>query len=434
MRRALLVIVLVLAGQVLPSLASPSSVIRPQITSIAIGTQSNAALTNERMVAVTWRSGTPQVTYRWHLPSGWTSWHEAEDDSAASPQGTPGTAPLWRPAQADRIEVRIHGATEPRLIKLYDGHARLGLPHAQAQTGRALLGTVHSRAAWGADESIRRGSPSYAARVEAVVIHHTANANGYAAKDVPAVIRADYAYHVQTRGWSDLGYNLLVDAYGGIWEGRAGGLGKATVGAHAEGFNTATLGVALIGDLTQAAPTKAAERALARAIAYAASTWRFAPTASTTLTSRGSPRYPTGKRVTLPRVFSHQDTSTTACPGALRERLAALRDLAVVGLGPAPVIAQVELTGSPVHVPTPLTIEARLTRTAAWTVTITDPSGAQVTQAAAVGTTPRIVWDGFHGVLPALPGSYRWSITADNGFHDVVERSGAFAVGLPLVS
>jgi hypothetical protein len=56
-----------------------------------------------------------------------------------------------------------------------------------------------------------------------VTIHHTASTNDYAAEDVPRLLRGFYAYHVKSQGWSDIGYNFLVDRFGTVWEGRAGG-------------------------------------------------------------------------------------------------------------------------------------------------------------------------------------------------------------------
>ena len=50
--------------------------------------------------------------------------------------------------------------------------------------------------------------------------------------EVPAIIRSIYAYHAQSRGWSDIGYNFLVDRFGRIWEGRYGGVDRPVVGAH----------------------------------------------------------------------------------------------------------------------------------------------------------------------------------------------------------
>ena len=65
-----------------------------------------------------------------------------------------------------------------------------------------------------------------------VFVHHTDTPNGYAPGDVPAIIRSIYTYHVRSNGWNDIGYNFLVDAYGHIFEGRAGGIDKPVIGAH----------------------------------------------------------------------------------------------------------------------------------------------------------------------------------------------------------
>jgi hypothetical protein len=128
--------------------------------------------------------------------------------------------------------------------------------------------TILPRSAWGADERLRQGRPVLAPRIRAVVIHHTATPNGYTADQVPSVIRALYLYQVRGNGLSDLGYNYLLDAQGRIYEGRYGGIDRNVVGAHTAGFNTGTVGVALIGNFTSATPParelKALESLLAR--------------------------------------------------------------------------------------------------------------------------------------------------------------------------
>lgn len=441
LRRSALLLTAVLAIQGVPSSAGGPSVIRPVLatTSLALGDVLQP-LAHERMIGVTWRTGHPQIRLRWHEPSGWSPWAVAEEDSTKSPEGIPGTEPQWRPPGADLVELSTTGTAQSlRLVRVSDGashHLGFGAV-AHATTGRAVLGLVHSRADWGADESLRRASPSYAARVEAVVVHHTANANGYQPSDVPALIRADYAYHVQARGWNDLGYNLLVDQYGGVWEGRAGGLGRATVGAHAEGFNTGTLGVAVIGDLTKTTVTHDAEKALARVIGYAALTWRFDPTGMVSLTSRGSERFAPGARASLHRVFGHLETSATECPGSLEGRLGYLRALAKVAMGPAPKITRATVTGAPLHAPNPVVVDASLSLPAAWKVQLSGPSslgalGTTVT-ATGTGTAPHLAWDGLAGGMPGLPGTYTWAVSADDDFHDVVTKQGQFEVGLPLV-
>ena len=64
-------------------------------------------------------------------------------------------------------------------------------------------------------------------------------------------------------GWNDIGYNFLVDKYGQVFEGRYGGVDKNVIGAHAEGFNTGSVGVAVLGTYSSSAPPAVARTALA---------------------------------------------------------------------------------------------------------------------------------------------------------------------------
>jgi hypothetical protein len=366
-----------------------------------------------------------------------------EPDDAERAGTTRGTEPIWRPAGAALVQVRVDGAaTGLRLVSVRDGAVRRTRGAvAHAGTGTAILGHVGSRAEWGADESIRTEKPTYADRVDAVVVHHTAQGNDYSPAEVPALIRADYAYHVQARGWGDLGYNLLVDRFGRIWEGRAGGLGRATIGAHAQGFNTRTVGVSLIGDMTKGTPPIAVDRAMARVAAYAGATWHFDPKGTAVLTSRGSPRYASGRRVRLHRVFGHRETGQTACPGTLQDHLPAIRSRAAMILGPAPRIGAVSVKGAPVHAPSPLDVQAPLNHEAPWTATVRDGAGRLVKQVAGDSAAVALSWDGFvaaptvpsAAVLPARPGTYTWAIQVDDGYHRPDRRTGTVDVGLPVV-
>ena len=459
-RRALLALsAAVLLGPALPSLATSGGapVVEPLLrtASIALGTVTAPVDDRDRLVGVTWDAGRPYVQVRFRTPAGWTAWETPEDDSDVPvaeerAHARPGTEPVWRPADALQVQVRTAGrATGLQLVRVGDGAVRtalsLGLPAASADAApTGLLGGLRSRADWGADESIRRGSPTYASRVEAVVVHHTAGGNDYAPGDVPARIRADYAYHVKSRGWSDLGYNLVVDKYGGIWEGRAGGLDRAVIGSHAQGFNTGTLGVSLLGDMTRATPTPEAVQAMSRVAAFAGAHWRFDPAGSVVLTSRGSPRYSSGTRVTLGRVHGHKDTGQTACPGSLYDRLGDVRAGAVRLLGPAPVWTRVDVTGVPVRAPQPMVVLGSLSRSAPWTAALRDEAGTVIARTAGEGTTARLEWNGLRpppgteegsapAVLPAGPGRYTWAVLVDDGYHAPDRREGVVDVGLPLV-
>jgi len=141
-----------------------------------------------------------------------------------------------------------------------------------ARPGQATAMTTRpaivSRAGWGADESLRRHAPEYSDTVKAAFVHHTVQANSYAPSESAALIRADYVYHVRSRGWNDIGYNFLVDRYGRVFEGRYGGVTKAVLGAHAGGFNTDTTGVALLGTFTTARAPAGMVAALERLLAW----------------------------------------------------------------------------------------------------------------------------------------------------------------------
>jgi hypothetical protein len=433
--RRLLVVALALTGlTVLPAVSSAGPV-DDLVTSTALrlGT-TTAALSHERLLGVAWTAGQATVRLRWHGPAGWSTWETADQDTGD--EGIPGTEPLWRPATADLMQVQVAGtARGVRLARVSDGRARRSLgPPAHAGEGRAVLGEVQTRADWGADESWVRHSPSYAARVFAVTVHHTDDANGYSPAEVPSLIRADYAYHVKTRGWSDLGYNLLVDQYGRVWEGRRGGLGRATIGSHAQGFNTGTLGVAMLGDMTHTTASVAAEKALARVIGYAATTWHFDPRTTVRITSHGSPRYPSGRVVTLHRVFGHGETGITDCPGSLQQDLPHLRSLGWTAMHAAPRIVGTQLTGAPLHAPTPVVLDVTLSTAVPWQVFFRDSRGAVVASATGTSAHPHLGWDGMsQGALPvpAMPGGYTWTVKADDGFHDPLERSDSFQAGLP---
>lgn len=103
----------------------------------------------------------------------------------------------------------------------------------------------------------------------AVFVHHTDSPNGYDCADAPKIIRYLYAGQAGVRHWDDIGYNFLVDRCGTIYEGRAGGIDRAVVGAHTQGFNVGTAGIAAIGTFTAGVPVpKAMTDAIAAVAAW----------------------------------------------------------------------------------------------------------------------------------------------------------------------
>ena len=107
---------------------------------------------------------------------------------------------------------------------------------------------IYSRAQWGADERMRDKASLHYCEVHAGFVHHTVNANDYTRAEVPGILRSIYAYHTQSRGWCDIGYNFLVDRFGRIWEGRYGGVDRPVVGAHTLGYNDYSFAMSAIGN------------------------------------------------------------------------------------------------------------------------------------------------------------------------------------------
>lgn len=177
---------------------------------------------------------------------------------------------------------------------------------------------IFSRAQWGADERMRNKSSLKYGEVHAAFVHHTVNANGYTKKQVPSIIRGIYAYHTQSRGWSDVGYNFLVDRFGRIWEGRAGGVDRPVVGAHTLGYNDYAFAMSAIGNFETAQPTAALIDAYARLFAWKLSLHGIAG---------GATRQVVGSR-TFPAINGHRDAGSTACPGRhLYAKLGQIRSL-----------------------------------------------------------------------------------------------------------
>lgn len=185
--------------------------------------------------------------------------------------------------------------------------------------------TVISRAEWGARP------PAYdtwtATGLRLVVLHHTGSgeSSSYAAADVPAMLRAIQAYHMDANGWMDVGYNFTVDRFGRVWEGREGGMASLTVGSHAYGMNTGSVGIDLLGDFTTYEPTEEAVSAAISLIAWKLFRHGADPARDGTMLPRAEDRFPAMEPVTLPRIVGHQDVNVTACPGDLEEFLGEIR-------------------------------------------------------------------------------------------------------------
>lgn len=195
---------------------------------------------------------------------------------------------------------------------------------------------VITRAQWGADESIRCQGPHYDDFLGGATVHHTAGNNNYSRAESANIVRGIYAYHAQTLGWCDIGYNVLVDKYGQIFEGRFGGLDRPVQGAHSGGFNENTMGIAMMGDYSFIPPAQATIDSVGKFLGWRLGKAGLDPKGHTTMYSEGTSftPYARGQAVDLPIIFAHRDVGNTSCPGnAAYARMDEIRNIAAANVG-----------------------------------------------------------------------------------------------------
>lgn len=303
--------------------------------------------------------GRVEVRTRATATGTWSGWRELEThnaDHAADP-GTPesasgrvrgATAPLWV-GESDGVEVRVRAEDAPGAVRTAPAAPRLpaglrlelvdpgedapppanrvrteatepavlpALPARQKTKPHAgPRPRITTRRGWGADEKLRDKGFVYTKKIKAAFVHHSDTGNNYRCSQAPSVIRGIYRYHVKSMGWRDLGYNFLVDKCGNIYEGRAGGVSKPVLGAHTLGFNSNSMGIAVLGTYSSKKPSSAALKAIARLTAWKVGLYGVNPRGKTYLKSGGGNLYPKGRKVRLNVISGHRDGFATNCPG-----------------------------------------------------------------------------------------------------------------------
>ena len=297
----------------------------------------------------------------------WSPWVRAGTEGHGPDRPRSGAhfgEPVWFGA-ADAVQVRTSAPVRGLRLHFVAASAAAACEHSDlARTATALplarpvlqagpgQPQIIARTGW-AGRGARPGGGPYYGAVQLAFVHHSENPNGYAAAQVPAMIRSIFIYHRQVRGWLDIGYNFVVDAYGRIWEARAGGIDEPVIGAQAGGYNAVSTGIAVLGSFDFAVPSAAAQEALARLLAWKLSLHGVPATGDVGVEVDPSgaffSRYSPGRRVLLPRIAGHRDADTTDCPGEqLYARLPAIRRRAKALAGEPAVLT---LTSSSADVP-----------------------------------------------------------------------------------
>ena len=248
-----------------------------------------------------------------------------EEAAASQPQGAqvepaamaPSASPAW--------------ATQPAAVSAAPAAAPALAPAATSANGLPVA--VTTRAEWGANASYMSWDPEYA-RAGHVVVHHTAGTNSYSAGQSASIVRGIYYYHAVTLDWGDIGYNFLVDKFGTVFEGRSGSVaapaGKMSIGAHARGVNTGTMGISMMGDYSAVSPSDAQLSSVGKMAG-----WFLKRAGISDVTGWAglhvwtTERYQAGSTISMPRILGHRDVGYTTCPGNVGySKLDAIRAIA----------------------------------------------------------------------------------------------------------
>jgi N-acetylmuramoyl-L-alanine amidase len=320
------------------------------------------------LVGLTWNGGRIEAQVRARASGGrWTAWLRLPALAGHAPDGERapmGTDPAFTGA-ADELQFRLRGAgrglTARFVHALRDAErARIASAAPTSHAAQVSPPAIISRTEWGADSVPPRAGPTYGV-VQAAFVHHTVGTNDYAPEDSAAIVLGIARYHRDTNGWNDIGYNFLVDKYGQVFEGRAGGIASAVVGAQAQGYNAQSTGIACLGTFSTVAQSEPGMDALARLIGWKLSLHGVPVQGQVTLTSAGGPsnRYPSGTPVTVNRVCGHRDGDNTSCPGdVLYGQLTDLSNRAARYAGPVSGI--VVRAASRQHGTTPVNLNGNL--------------------------------------------------------------------------
>ncbi len=260
------------------------------------------------MVGLRWSGQAPDVMAVRVAGGEWVTLEPAPGAAASQP--------VWT-GRTHEVQVRATRggapATGVAVVLIDPGRSPSDAAPLRSRDGYPVV----TRAGWGADESIRCMEPDYDDEVRAVALHHTAGTNDYSEQDSPAIVRSIYAYHAQTLGWCDIGYHALADRFGTVFEGRAGGLDRPVIGAHAGGFNRRTSSIAMMGSYTGHQVSEPERQAVSDYLDWKLAVHGLDPTGEAMLTSEGggTSRHPEGTEVRLPVLFGHRDVGHTECPG-----------------------------------------------------------------------------------------------------------------------
>lgn len=307
------------------------------------------------LLGLNWEEALPEGTsasieIRFRTTEGdWTDWQSLEQDN----DHPDGDDELWTyviTEESEAFQYRVFLATQdtsvtPKLSNVTFDAVDGGKSSVFNSLQKLVFNddnTVKSRKSWGADEELlltryydsdlsssggddeddyvetdpdleivktittdKEGNPylwpqEYPKDIKKIIVHHTATSGDIS--DPEESIRAIYYYHAVTRGWGDIGYNYIIAPDGTVYQGRAGDEG--VVAGHASGYNTGTIGIALLGNYEEDTLPGEVMQSLTGLV------YEKAELHDIDIDGTGKYR---GKN--MDNLLGHRDVDSTACPG-----------------------------------------------------------------------------------------------------------------------
>ena len=258
---------------------------------------------------------------RFDEADGWSDWHALYVVRSATDGGFMAAyrGAIFRSDQRFELRFTLDGADDFDLIGagVFDNRndadrrrgAAVSIPDGAAKGASVIVPPVLiPRAAWGAESF--RGTPIPLNRPDYVNItfHHTAGFGATTLEEGLQQVKNIQDFHQNGRGWSDIGYQFVMDRSGRLYQGRPFLNNSVSFeqgpplaqGAHVGGHNTGNIGVSVLGcyhppegTSCQDQMTPAALDSLLTMFAYLVERYG-APTEN---------------------IMGHRDFSATACPG-----------------------------------------------------------------------------------------------------------------------
>lgn len=115
---------------------------------------------------------------------------------------------------------------------------------------------IIDRSRWGGQQTL---SVEYVIiPVKNIIIHHTVTGECSTENECSSTLRNIQNFHMEQLEFHDIGYNFMIGGDGNVYQG----VGWHRIGAHTRGYNSRSIGIALIGDFSDNLPSQKMLQAL----------------------------------------------------------------------------------------------------------------------------------------------------------------------------